>query len=109
MVWPDGVLTTSEKKSVASLVVDETLRSILELPTIETGAVSGSVSRKPDWPGKKAALPPPNAPPAAESAFTAEPMPGSEEIAPGMPPIGATKAVNGVVIGIALEPDSPGN
>ena len=94
-VWPVGVRTTREKKSVASFAVDETFTLIFDDPTIEIGLVSGSLSRKPDCPGRNAALVPVWA-----SAVTADPIPGSDEIAPGMPPIGATSAVNGVVIGI---------
>ena len=48
LVWPDGVLTTSEKKSVASFVVDEIFKLMEEEPTIEIGFVRGAVSRKPD-------------------------------------------------------------
>ena len=87
---------TSEKKRVASLLLDETFTLTCEGPTMLSGCVSGSVSKKPLCPGKNAA----DTPPIFPAKDNADPTPGSDEIAPGIPPIGAMRAAKGVVIGI---------
>ena len=56
----------------------------------------GALSKNPLCPGRKAAVAPATLPANAN----AEPTPGSEEIAPGIPPIGAISAVNGMLIAI---------
>jgi hypothetical protein len=56
----------------------------------------GALSKNPLCPGKKAAV----APAILPANASAEPTPGSEEIAPGIPPIGAMSAVKGTLIAI---------
>ena len=53
-----------------------------------------AVSKNPLWPGKNAAVAPLTLPARA----SADPTPGSDEIAPGIPPFGATSAVNGTAM-----------
>jgi hypothetical protein len=79
---------TSEKKSVASPVVLVMRTFIEDGPTIEIGFVSGADSRSPLWPGKKAGLNPETAETTLDASAPALPIPGSDEIAVGIPPIG---------------------
>ena len=87
-------------------VLFEVIRILIEEgPTTCIGFVSGALSKNPLCPGKNAAVAPETLPANA----SAEPTPGNEEIAPGMPPMGATRAVKGTATGISTVGVCSGN
>ena len=65
-------------------------------PTTEIGSVSGALSIKPLCPGSSAGLNPAMVEATREASAPAEPIPGSAEIALGIPPIGKERATVGV-------------
>ena len=96
MIAPLGDLLTKEKKSVASPVALVMRTLIEDGPTTLSGAVSGADSIKPLWPGRKAGLKPEIVETTFEARAPALPIPGKDEIAVGIPPIGYEAATVGV-------------
>ena len=88
---------TSEKNRVASPVV-LVIRTLTEDgPTMLIGSVSGADSIKPLCPGKNAGLKPETAETTRDASAPALPIPGSADIALGIPPIGYAIAASGVI------------
>lgn len=69
---------------------------IVEGPTSEIGSLSGADSSNPLWPGKNAGLKPAKVETTRDASAPALPIPGSDEMALGMPPIGYVAATVGV-------------
>ena len=66
-------------------------------PTTDMGFCKGALSSNPLWPGKSAGLKPAIVEATFDASAPADPIPGSAEMALGIPPIGKESATVGVI------------